>query len=58
MDQTTKPLLIPPDFALYSEKHGIFELYQVKLLKLDMNFEISYQSYFKFEENAKQLDYS
>lgn len=29
MDQTTKPLLIPPEFALYSEKHGIFELYQV-----------------------------
>lgn len=32
MDQTTKPLLIPPQFALYAEKHGIFELYQVKKL--------------------------
>ncbi len=29
MDQTAKPLLIPPEFALYAEKHGIFELYQV-----------------------------
>ena len=29
MDQTTKPLLIPPQFALYAEKHSIFELYQV-----------------------------
>lgn len=29
MDQTTKPLLIPPQFALYAEKHEIFELYQV-----------------------------
>ena len=34
MDQTTKPLLIPPDFALYSEKHGIFELYQRLLSSL------------------------
>jgi hypothetical protein len=30
MDQTIKPLLIPPQFALYAEKHGIFELYQVE----------------------------
>ena len=30
MDQTTRPLLIPPQFALYAEKHSIFELYQVK----------------------------
>ena len=31
MDQTSRPLLIPPDFALYAEKHGIFDLYQVTL---------------------------
>jgi hypothetical protein len=29
MDQTSRPLLIPPNFALYAEKHGIFDLYQV-----------------------------
>ena len=29
MDQTTKPLLIPPQFALYAEKNSIFEMYQV-----------------------------
>jgi hypothetical protein len=34
MDQTTKPLLIPPEFALYAEKHGIFELYQVNKLEI------------------------
>lgn len=32
MDQTLKPLLIPPEFALYAEKHSIFELYQVEFL--------------------------
>jgi hypothetical protein len=31
MDQTTKPLLIPPQFALYAEKNSIFELYQVNI---------------------------
>jgi hypothetical protein len=30
MDQTQRPLLIPPEFALYAEKHEIFEFYQVK----------------------------
>ncbi|CAF0826696.1 unnamed protein product [Brachionus calyciflorus] len=34
MDQTTKPLLIPPQFALYAEKHEIFELYQRMLSQL------------------------
>lgn len=34
MDQTTKPLLIPPKFALYAEKHEIFELYQVNSEKM------------------------
>ena len=29
MDETKKPLLIPPEFALYAEKHEIFDLYQV-----------------------------
>lgn len=40
MDQTIKPLLIPPEFALYAEKHSIFELYQVKNSSLlSTNFE-------------------
>ena len=29
MDQTTKPQLITPQFALYAEMHSLFELYQV-----------------------------
>jgi hypothetical protein len=33
MDQTTRPLLIPPEFALYAEKHGVFDLYQVRQFK-------------------------
>ncbi|XP_064649202.1 adenylate kinase 8-like [Lineus longissimus] len=28
MDQTKRPLRIPPEFATYSERHGIFELYK------------------------------
>lgn len=34
MDQTSRPLLIPPNFALYAEKHGIFDLYQRFLKQL------------------------
>lgn len=34
MDQTTRPLLIPPQFALYAEKNSIFELYQRILSQL------------------------
>ena len=30
MDQTSRPLNIPPEFLLYAEKHTIFELFQVK----------------------------
>lgn len=42
MDQTIKPLLIPPEFALYAEKHSIFELYQVKNSSLlSTNFEFN-----------------
>ncbi len=37
MDQTTKPLLIPPQFSLYAEKHEIFELYQRILKTLIVN---------------------
>ena len=44
MDQTTKPLLIPPQFALYAEKHGIFELYQVIKYKI-LKFVNSYLIY-------------
>lgn len=28
MDQTKRPLLIPPEFATYAEQHGIFDLYK------------------------------
>jgi adenylate kinase len=34
MDQTLRPLLIPPKFSLYAEKHTIFELYQRMLSQL------------------------
>jgi len=34
MDETKKPLLIPPEFALYAEKHEIFDLYQRMLSQL------------------------
>ncbi len=30
MDQTKKPLRIPPQFGTYAEKHGLFELYKVR----------------------------
>ena len=29
MDATKKPLLIPPEFSAYAEKHGIFQIYEV-----------------------------
>lgn len=29
MDATKKPLLIPPEFANYAQKHGVFQLYEV-----------------------------
>lgn len=29
MDATKKPLLIPPEFSNYAEKHGIFQIYEV-----------------------------
>ncbi|CAG5136512.1 unnamed protein product [Candidula unifasciata] len=28
MDQTKRPLRIPPEFATYAEKHGIFDMYK------------------------------
>ncbi|GFR93133.1 adenylate kinase 8-like [Elysia marginata] len=28
MDQTKRPLKIPPEFATYAEKHGIFDMYK------------------------------
>ena len=28
MDSTKRPLRIPPEFATYAEKHGIFDLYK------------------------------
>ena len=39
MDATVKPLRIPPDMAIYAEKHGIFDLLQVNIYRhsLDLN---------------------
>jgi len=37
MDQTSKPLLIPPQFALYAEKYQLFELYERLLKTLFIN---------------------
>ncbi|EDO43271.1 predicted protein [Nematostella vectensis] len=34
MDATKKPLLIPPEFANYAEKHGIFQIYERLLSRL------------------------
>lgn len=32
MDATKRPLLIPPEFSVYAEKHGIFQIYEVNRL--------------------------
>ena len=29
MDATKKPLRIPPEFSIYAEEHGIFDMYKV-----------------------------
>lgn len=29
MDQTERPIKIPPEFSIYAEKHHIFEVFQV-----------------------------
>ncbi|XP_078346811.1 adenylate kinase 8-like [Oculina patagonica] len=34
MDATKKPLLIPPEFSNYAEKHGIFQIYESLLTRL------------------------
>lgn len=34
MDTTKKPLLIPPEFSAYAEKHGIFQIYEVSNLTI------------------------
>ena len=34
MDATKKPLLIPPEFSAYAEKHGIFQIYEVSNLTI------------------------
>ena len=31
MDQTKRPLMIPPEFAMYAEKNGLFDTYKVNL---------------------------
>ena len=38
MDATKKPLLIPPEFSTYAEKHGIFEIYEVHFLFINIAF--------------------
>ncbi|XP_052092934.1 adenylate kinase 8-like [Mytilus californianus] len=37
MDQTKRPLLIPPEFGTYAEKHGIFDLYKRLMEQLLIN---------------------
>jgi len=37
MDATKKPILIPPEFSTYAEKHGIFQIYENILKKLIIN---------------------
>lgn len=32
MDATKKPLRIPPDFSIYAEQHGIFDMYKVRYI--------------------------
>jgi len=34
IDQTKRPLKVPPQFQLYAEEHGIFDLYHRMLQKL------------------------
>lgn len=34
MDATKKPLLIPPEFSTYAEKHGIYQVYEVSYIYL------------------------
>ncbi|KAJ8299873.1 hypothetical protein KUTeg_021392 [Tegillarca granosa] len=37
MDQTKRPLLIPPEFGTYAEKHGIFDMYKRLMEQLIIN---------------------
>ncbi|KAK3087522.1 hypothetical protein FSP39_006998 [Pinctada imbricata] len=37
MDQTKRPLLIPPEFGTYAEKHGVFDMYKRLLEQLIIN---------------------
>lgn len=53
MDQTSRPLLIPPEFALYAEKHGVFDLYQVCLYNTWREF--LFHGIFFFKRLLKQL---
>ena len=39
MDQTKRPLLIPPEFANYAEKNGIFDMYKVIIARYVRYFE-------------------
>ena len=41
MDATKRPLLIPPEFSVYAEKHGIFQIYEVRKL-IDIPNVVSY----------------
>ncbi|WAR01696.1 KAD8-like protein [Mya arenaria] len=37
MDQTKRPLLIPPEFATYAEQHGVFDMYKRMLEQVIVN---------------------
>lgn len=37
MDQTKRPLLIPPEFSTYAEEHGIFDMYKRLMEQLIVN---------------------
>ncbi|KAK7094985.1 adenylate kinase 8-like [Littorina saxatilis] len=37
MDQTKRPLHIPPEFAMYAEKHGLFDMYKQLIEQLIIN---------------------
>ena len=39
MDQTERPVKIPPEFSVYAEKHHIFEVFQVDKLWYYCNYD-------------------
>lgn len=41
MDETAKPLRIPPEMAIYAEKHEIFDLVQVNIFSISFDNNIA-----------------